>query len=71
MPMKKHEDWTAGMYCPGCMRWDTWCWILVWIGLAVIHLDYSSVDVAVSDLSEEKRPPSVLEEDEDIFSQVN
>lgn len=62
MAMKMHEDRIVGMYPPGCMhpmldvltvnhsmdRCSCHLFgLLVWIGVAAIHLDYSSVDVAV------------------------
>lgn len=50
--MKTHEDCIVGMYTPGCTQYrdpmlDVLMWMLVWIGVAAIHLDYSRVDVAV------------------------
>lgn len=49
MAMKTHEDCIVGMYPPGCTHpmLDVLMLTIVWIGVAAVHLDYSSVDVAV------------------------
>lgn len=66
-------DVPSWMYAIWYAMLDVLMWTLVWIGVAAIHLDYSSVDVAVWGLSicgEEKSTPSSYRELKTHFFKV-
>lgn len=65
-------DVPSWMYAIRYPMLDVLMWTLVWIGIAAIHLDYSSVDVAVWGLSicgGEKSAPSCYRELKTTFSE--